>query len=140
MRGQETEQQRKQRDEVVVVQIGRTIDEFEIEETEQKNHRGDPVEKPGGDRQRRNRRAGDNRIHQAGGQRLDPREAGIGEVKGRFQVDGFHPAARKRAQHRHAHRDPEQDAERSERVQRDRSIQPVKKAGGVISRHQGRRR
>ena len=104
----EDHQEAEQAYEVVVVEVGRLVEQFDVREEEEEGGDGEAVavaerDAEGGEPEKR-----EVGVHAPGGPRLHPPEAGVGEVVLRRDIELVDPASRGEA-------DDGDDAERAER-------------------------
>ena len=89
---QQPHQHPGQGDEPVVVEVQRRLDQLGVGEPDHEQGRGQAVAVTDGDAQAEAGQGGHVEVHPRGGQGADPLEPGVGEMVGRFEVEGVDPA------------------------------------------------
>ena len=118
MRRQEDHQARNETDEVVVVEVGGAIEEFEPREAGAEQRGAQPVAIARGDPERTSRHCHDMPMRPDTRPRSNPLEAGIGKEEGGLQEQLLDPAAGEETEHRDGHQQAEQDAKQGKRINR----------------------
>ena len=91
VRGHETQQQRQQAHEVIVVQVRGHVDQFHVGEEQEEKQRRPPVEQTDRDQRCAHQQHREHRIHPFCRERLHPTETEVGEVEYRIHVQRMHP-------------------------------------------------
>src|SRR5712672_1315598 len=89
---QKNHQPAEQADEVIVVQIGGLVYEFDVSESEKKQGDANAVIKTERDTKGEGAKQNKVRIHERAGPGANPFEAGVSKVKDRFEIELADPA------------------------------------------------
>ena len=117
---QEDHDETEQADQVVVVEVGRLVNELDIGEEQKEGGDGQPIAVPQRDAKAGQAEHAEVQVHPPRGPRLHPSEAGIGEVVGRLDVHIGDPTVGDEPHHRGETDEAEDDAKGGRRSRRDR--------------------
>src|SRR5712691_6362367 len=103
MGGEKDHQAAEQANQIVMIQIGRLIQEFDIRKAQKKESDANAVKATERDAEGKHGQQNKVRIHQRIGPRMNPLETGVGKVKGRFEIELADPAFGDEADHGGGH-------------------------------------
>ena len=140
---QQPQQQTGQGDEPVVVEVERRLDQLGVGEPDHEQGHGQTVAVASGDAEPEASQSDHVQVHPRGGQGADPLEPRVGEVIGRFEIEGVHPPLGQEADRAESDQQAVGDPEDGHRVGRHRppgrGSQPPESSPSASGRGRGRR-